>query len=100
MKAFTKNYLNEKNIIGKSFLLEINDLYLRVQDEKTQNFKDFVIVGFIYEDVNNYFSDESILKDYMRGKSETTSVYFYENNLQELESIFKQFSNIEEKYVP
>ncbi len=99
MKAFTKNYLNEKNIIGKSFLLEINDLYLRVQDEKTQNFKDFVIVGFIYEDVNNYFSDESILKDYMRGKSETTSVYFYENNLQELESIFKQFSNIEEKYV-
>lgn len=99
MKAFTKNYLNEKNIIGKSFLLEINDLYLRVQDEKTQNFKDFVIVGFIYEDVNNYFSDESILKDYMRGKSETTSVYFYENDLQELESIFKQFSNIEEKYV-
>lgn len=92
IKSYTEKYLTENNIIGKTISLEVNDLYLRTQNEKTKVYKDYKIVGYAPEDIYNYVSKDSVFKDYMRDNSEVISLYFNESNEQELERIFKEFS--------
>lgn len=99
MTDFTYKYINEKGIIGKKFSIEINDLYLRKQKDKTKLYEDFIIVGYSSEEVYNYFSSESVLSVYMREKSETISISFEEKNQIKLEEVFNNFPSNNSKYV-
>lgn len=99
MTEFTYKYIKEKGIIGKKISIEVNDLYLRRQKEKTKLYEDFIIVGYSSEESHNYFSNESVFNDYMREKSETISIYFEEKNQIKLEEIFKNFPSNNSKYV-
>lgn len=96
---FTENYINQKQLIGKSISVEVNDLYLRTQDVKTKLYENFVIVGYSPKEVYSYFSKTSIFKNYMRDNKETISIYFYEDNLKRLESIFDEFPSKNAKYI-
>lgn len=91
IKEFAEKYISKNNIIGKTISLEVNDLYLRTQQEKTKVYKDYKIVGYTADDINNYVSKDSVFKNYMRDNAEVISLYFDEDNEQELVRIFKEF---------
>lgn len=98
-KEYFEKFISSKDIIGKSISIDISDLYLRTQDEKTKRYEDFVIVGCLSEDTNNYFSSESVLNQYMRENVEIISIYFNEKNKEKLIDIFNKFPNDKSKYV-
>lgn len=91
IKEYAEKYISKNNIIGKTISLEVNDLYLRTQEEKTKVYQDYKIVGYAPDDINNYVSKDSVFKNYMRDNKEVTSLYFNESNEEELERIFKEF---------
>lgn len=99
MLDFTEKYINEKQLIGKTISVEVNDLYLRTQDIKTKLYEDFVIVGYSFEDIYNYFSKDSVFNDYMRENKETISIYFNESDQEKLELVFKEFPSENAKYI-
>lgn len=98
LRNFTIKYINEKNIIGSKMSLELNDLYLRNHDQKTNIIDNIEVVGICIDDIVNYFP-EKILKNYMRDNKETISIYFNEENKEELEHIFNEFPNSNSKFV-
>lgn len=98
LNNFTINYVKEKQLIGKKMSLELNDLYLRVQNEQTKAIEDLEIVGIELNGVYTYFSN-NLLEDYMRGNSEVVSIYFDENSKEELERIFTEFPSSNAKFV-
>ena len=98
-KDFTYKYINDKQIIGKTISVEVNDLFLRIQDQKTKRYNDFTIIGYSEEEVHNYYSKDSVFNNYMRENSETISIYFEEHELNQLEKIFKEFPSQGSKYI-
>lgn len=99
IKEYAEKYITENNIIGKTLSLEINDLYLRVQEEKTKVYQDYKIVGYTSNDINNYVSKDSEFKNYMRDNAEVISIYFDEDNEQNLERIFKEFPQQDSSFI-
>ena len=98
-KDFTYKYINDKQIIGKTISVEVNDLFLRIQDKKTKRYNDFTIIGYSEEEVHNYYSKDSVFNNYMRENSETISIYFEECDQKQLEKIFKEFPSQDSKYI-
>lgn len=98
MEQFTIDYIKEKQLIGKTISVEVNDLYLRTQNQLTENLGEFKIVGYSFEEINHYLS-EDVLKSYMREKSETVSLYFNETDKENLESVFQEFPLKDAKYI-
>ena len=98
-KDFTYKYINDKQIIGKTISVEVNDLFLRTQEQKTKRYNDFTIIGYSEEEVHNYYSKDSVFNNYMRENSETISIYFEEQDQKQLEKIFKEFPSQDSKYI-
>ena len=98
-KDFTYRYINDKQIIGKTISVEVNDLFLRTQEHKTKRYEDFTIIGYSEEEVYNYYSKDSVFSNYMRENSETISIYFEEQDQKQLEKIFKEFPSKDSKYI-
>ena len=98
-KDFTYKYINDKQIIGKTISVEVNDLFLRTQEQKTKRYNDFTIIGYSEEEVHNYYSKDSVFNNYMRENSETISIYFEERDQKQLEKIFKEFPSQDSKYI-
>ena len=98
-KDFTYKYIYDKQIIGKTISVEVNDLFLRTQEQKTKRYDDFTIIGYSEEEIHNYYSKDSVFSNYMREKSETISIYFEEQDQQQLEKIFKEFPSEDSKYI-
>ena len=95
---YTNEFLKTKGIIGKTITLEINDLYLRTQETKNKVIGTFIIKGYAYEDINTYYSKDTILNNYMRTNHEETSIYFDETNYDNLINIFNKFPSENSKY--
>ncbi len=97
LKNFTIKYINDKQIIGSKISLELNDLYLRNHDKKTNVLDNLEIIGICIDDVVNYLP-EKLLKSYMRENKETISIYLNEEDEQELETIFAEFPHDNSKF--
>lgn len=98
MNSYLINYIKEKQIIGKTINLEINDLYLRTQDNIKNNYNDLTIIGIEIDGITNYLSSD-ILSSYMRENKETMYIYFNETNIDKLEKIFDEFPAEDSKYI-
>ena len=98
-EQFTINYLKEKDVIGKTISMEINDLYLRTQEEKTKIIADLKIVGYDFDAVFNNYLSSDLLNIYMRDKNEVISIYFDETDVSKLEKVFIDFPSENSKYV-
>ena len=97
IEEFTQNFIKEKGLIGKTISVEVNDLYLRTQNDTTKTYNDFIIVGYSNEEIYNYFSKDSVFNEYMRDNVEIISMYFDAYNKNEIETILDKFEN-EDKY--
>lgn len=94
-EKFTLQYIKEKNLVGKTITLEVNDLYLRTQAEKTKAF-DFKIIAVSYNDGVTYVSNK--FTPYMRKNNDVMKVSFDEDNKADLERLFTDFSSSNPKY--
>lgn len=99
VKEYTEEFITKNNIIGKNLSIEVNDLYLRFQKEKTTTYKDYKIVGYAPSDINSYVSKDSVFKNYIRENSEVISLYFDETNEEKLEKIFTEFPSKDSTFV-
>ena len=97
IEEFTQNFIKEKGLIGKTISVEVNDLYLRTQNDTTKTYNDFIIVGYSNEEIYNYFSKDSVFNEYMRDNVEIISMYFDAYNKNEIKTILDKFEN-EDKY--
>lgn len=98
VEDFSIDYLNKNNIIGTTINFEINDIYLRTSDIKTNVFENFTIIGCELKGINMYFSDK-LLNQYIRGNNETSYIYTNETDIEKLENIFINFPQNNSKYV-
>jgi ABC-type lipoprotein export system ATPase subunit/ABC-type antimicrobial peptide transport system permease subunit len=98
-EQFIINYLKENDIIGKTISIEINDLYLRTQKEKTKIVDGLKIVGYDFEGFFNNYLSKDLLNTYMRDKNEVISIYFDETDVSELKKVFIDFPSEDAKYV-
>ncbi len=79
-KKFLANYINEKNIIGKTASLKIN--YQNMNQDLVKEYNNLTIIGVYYEELsenyysnNNYLSSE-ILSEYMKKSLEKSSILY------------------------
>lgn len=90
-------FLKDNNVLGTSINIDLNDMYLRLSDVKTNNIGEFKVIGI--NESYDYVSNESLFKKYMLDNKEVISIYFNAENIDEIMDTFNKFSLKDSKFV-
>ena len=103
VKEFNYAYLKEKNLIESTIDLQISDLYLRLGDARTITHKNMKIVGYTdYHTAGEYgyytYISNSVIDKWLMPNFNIAYLYFNENRIEVLESLFKEIPTNSKEY--